>query len=130
LQANRLSAAIPVDKQAPISVVSDKRISVRFRDRSYELDTSEAANIATFLDAQHVAEKNLPLGVRAYANSGAGRLTEERRVAYYRTLVVRGALTDRKMSPGRLQLNVFDTSDSERGLTVDIFVIEPGNNAR
>lgn len=126
--ANRLVAAIPFDPQAQPSILGDKRLSVHFQNRSYELVASESVNIDAFLEKQKTANKEVSLGVRAYAYSGAGRLTEERRVAYYRALVVRAALIERKASADRLRVNVLDTLDPEQGLTVDIFVIEPGVN--
>jgi hypothetical protein len=125
-QANRLGPETPVDKSAPEPVVADQRISVRFPSRGYELVANESANIAAFVDKRQIVEKNLSLGVRAYAFSGAGRLTEERRIAYYRALVVRASLIERKVPAGKLRINVLDTADAGQGLTVDIFVIEPG----
>jgi hypothetical protein len=125
-QANRLGPETPVDKTTPEPLVADKRISVRFPSRGYELVANESANIAAFVDKRQIVEKNLSLGVRAYAFSGAGRLTEERRVAYYRALVIRASLIERKISASKLRINVLDTADAGQGLTVDIFVIEPG----
>jgi hypothetical protein len=125
-QTSRLPMVSPVDRPGPPSLAAEKRLAVRFEDRGFDLNAREASNVGTFVEEQLAAGKNVSLGVRAYAYSGGGRLTEERRVAYYRALVVRAALIGRKASAGNLQIKIFDTLDREQGSIVDIFVIKPG----
>jgi hypothetical protein len=123
-QVDRPVVATPGPPE-PLTLGANKRLALRFQNRSYELNPKEVAQIARFLDEQQAVRKGVSLGVRAYAFSGAGQITEERRVAYYRALVVRAALIERKAAPGRMQINVLDTADKEQGVTVDIFVIDP-----
>jgi hypothetical protein len=117
--------AAPAIASAPVSFAANKRLAVRFHTRSYELEPKEVAHVTRFLDEQQIVKKGASLAVRAYAFSGAGELTEERRIAYYRALVVRSALLERKAAPSKMQVNVLDTADREQGMTVDIFVIDP-----
>lgn len=127
-QMTRLQAANPFDRQGPPALSAEKRLAVRFEDRSFDLNAKETANVASFVDEQMAAGQNVSLGVRAYAYSGAGKLTEERRIAYYRALVVRTALIGHKASASSLQIKIFDTLDKEQGSIVDVFVIKPGVN--
>jgi hypothetical protein len=117
--------ATPGAATGPSPLATNERLAVRFQNRSYELEPKEVAHVGRFLEERQIVKKGVSLGVRAYAYSGAGELTEERRVAYYRALVVRSALIERKTAPGKLRINVFDTADKEQGGTVDIFVIDP-----
>ena len=116
------SASSATAASSPLA--TNERLAVHFQNRSYDLESREVAHLTRFLEERQIVKRGVSLGVRAHAYSGAGQLTEERRVAYYRALVVRAALIERKAAPGRLQITVLDTGDREQGGTVDIFVTD------
>ncbi len=118
----RRTATRPVSPEKPIEPSPDaKRIVLQFQTKSFRLDSSGGTELTTYVTDNKVAEGKAKLVVRAYASSADGALSEARRLAYYRAMTVRRELTDRKIRPEDIRINVYDTPDKVQGSLVEIF---------
>jgi hypothetical protein len=116
---SRPAHAVEVPPDAP-------RLTVSFSDRSFRIEGDEAQSIAKFVDDKKIAETSQTIVVNAYAYSGEGAISEARRLAYYRAMMARKQLIDVKIKPENIRINVNDTSDKGRGLTVELIVARSG----
>ena len=118
----RRSSSRPVSREKPVEPASDaKRINLRFADRAFRIDQRGIAELAAFVGDTRAAESKTRLVIRAFASSADGALSEARRLAYYRAMTVRRELTERKIRPEEIRINVYDTNDKDQGSSVEIF---------
>jgi hypothetical protein len=110
--------AVEVPPDAP-------RLTVSFSDRSFRIE-GDAQSIVKFVDDKKTAETSQTIVVNAYAYSGEGAISEARRLAYYRAMMARKQLIDAKIKPENIRINVNDTADKGRGLTVELIVAGSG----
>ena len=101
-----------------------KAATLRFSPRGFKLEPSEDETLGKFLEDGHFIGANAPLVIRAYAAASEGALSEARRLAYYRAMSVRKALTDRKLQAGDIRILILDTQDKAQGATADVFADE------
>ena len=124
----RFSGQRSRDNQTPVQTPADApRITVNFEDRSFRIAQERAQSMAKFVDENKVVERAQNVIINAYAYSGDGALSEARRLAYYRAMTARKQLVDDKVRPDRIRINVQDTTDKEKGSTVEMIVT--GNGA-
>lgn len=114
-------ARVQVDPAAP-------RLTVNFEERSFRVQPDGAASITQLVDERKVAERGQLVVINAYAYSGDGALSEARRLAYYRAMMARKQLVDAKVKPDSIRLNVTDTSDKQKGMTIDMVVADKSAN--
>jgi hypothetical protein len=114
-------ARVQVDPAAP-------RLTVNFEERSFRVQPDGAASITQLVDERKVAERGQLVVINAYAYSGDGALSEARRLAYYRAMMARKQLVDAKVRPDSIRLNVTDTSDKQKGMTIDMVVADKSAN--
>ena len=118
----RISGAQAQPAPVPTDVPADApRLTVGFADRSFKIAADQAEAIAGFLGAQQVGGQHT-IVVNAYAYSGEGAVSEARRLAYYRGMMARKQLVDAKVKPENIRINVNDTTDKSKGLTVELIV--------
>lgn len=98
-----------------------KRLTVPFEGRAYRVGGPTAGEITAFVGDNKLADGGHKILVRAYATTTDGALSEARRIAYYRAMVIRKELSDRKIKTDDIRINVYDTADKAEGGTVDIF---------
>jgi hypothetical protein len=123
LAAMRLKAARSQPLQAAAEVPLDApRLTVNFTDRSFRIESDEQQSIGKFIDEKKAAETGQTIVVNAYAYSGEGAISEARRLAYYRAMMARKQLIDAKIKPPEIRINVNDTADKGKGLTVELIV--------
>ncbi|MET0443423.1 MAG: hypothetical protein ABWY18_12660 [Tardiphaga sp.] len=108
---------IQVDPAAP-------RLTVNFEERSFRVQPDGAASITNLVDERKIAERGQLVIINAYAYSGDGALSEARRLAYYRAMMARKQLVDAKVRPDSIRVNVTDTSDKQKGMTIDMVVAD------
>jgi hypothetical protein len=106
-----------VDPAAP-------RLTVNFEERSFRVQPDGAASITQLVDDRKVTERGQLIVINAYAYSGDGALSEARRLAYYRAMIARKQLVDAKVRPDNIRVNVTDTSDKQKGMTIDLVVAD------
>lgn len=124
----RVSGARSRNDQAPVQIPPDApRITVGFEARSSKIEQEHAQSLAKFVDENKVVERTQTVVINAYAYSGDGALSEARRLAYYRAMMARKQLVDRKVRADSIRINVNDTADKDKGSTVEMIVT--GNGA-
>jgi hypothetical protein len=124
----RVSGARSRNDQAPVQIPPDApRLTVGFEARSSKIEQEHAQSLAKFVDENKVVERTQTVVINAYAYSGDGALSEARRLAYYRAMMSRKQLVDRKVRADSIRINVNDTADKDKGSTVEMIVT--GNGA-
>jgi len=118
----RISGAQAQPSPVPVDVPADApRLTVGFADRSFKIAADQVQAIAGFVgDNQAAAQRTII--VNAYAYSGEGAVSEARRLAYYRGMMARKQLVDAKVKPENIRINVNDTTDKSKGMTVELIV--------
>jgi hypothetical protein len=102
-------------------------MTVGFEARSSKIEQEHAQSLAKFIEENKVVERTQTVIINAYAYSGDGALSEARRLAYYRAMMARKQLVDRKVRADSIRINVNDTADKDKGSTVEMIVT--GNGA-
>jgi hypothetical protein len=121
--AMRINGGQSQPSRAVIEVPPDApRLTVAFADRSSRIESDQAQSIAGFVEDNKTAVNNQTIVVNAYAYSGEGAISEARRLAYYRAMMARKQLVDAKIKPENIRISVNDTTDKDRGLTVELIV--------
>jgi hypothetical protein len=100
------------------------RLTIDFEQRSFKVQPEGAQSIAQLVTEKKVAERGQVIVINAYAYSGDGALSEARRLAYYRAMMARKQLVDLKVKPDNIRVNVNDTTDMQKGLTVEMVVAD------
>ena len=122
----RISGAQAQPAPVPVDVPADApRLTVGFADRSFKIAADQVEAIAGFLGAHQVGGQHTII-VNAYAYSGEGAVSEARRLAYYRGMMARKQLVDAKVKPENIRINVNDTTDKSKGMTVELIVAGSG----
>ncbi len=120
--SERSGASRVVNNDHKIEISPDaKRLSVPFEARGFKVDGTNKQNITAFATENKLSESQAKIIVRSYALNTEGALSEARRIAYYRGMMIRKELVDRKIRPEDIRINVYDTGDKTEGSTVDIF---------
>jgi hypothetical protein len=101
-------------------------MTVNFEDRSFRIDQERAQSLSKFVEDNKVAERKQTIIINAYAYSGDGALSEARRLAYYRAMMARKQLVDDKVRPDAIRINVNDTTDKDKGFTVEMIIADTG----
>ncbi|BAM87447.1 conserved hypothetical protein [Bradyrhizobium oligotrophicum S58] len=118
----RISGAQAQPAPVPVEVPADApRLTVGFADRSFKIAADQAQAIAGFVGEQGAAGQHM-IVVNAFAYSGEGAVSEARRLAYYRGMMARKQLVDARVKPENIRINVNDTTDKSKGLTVELIV--------
>lgn len=113
------TTGIAADKP-PEASADTKILRVSFADRSYRIDPAQAEAITGFIESNSLANGKTRLTIYAYASDADGAVSEARRLAYYRGMVSRKALIDRKIAPETIEIRIFDTPDKQKGGSIDI----------
>jgi hypothetical protein len=125
--AMRINGGQPQPNQAAINVPPDApRQTIAFGDRSFRIEGDQAQSIAGFVDGHNIVANKQTIIINAYAYSGEGAISEARRLGYYRAMTARKLLVDAKVKPENIRINVNDTTDKDKGLTVDLIAAGGG----
>jgi hypothetical protein len=125
----RVSNARSRQEPARIQVSPESpRLSLGFEERSFKVQQDAAQSIARLVDDNKVLERGQVIMITAYAYSGDGALSEARRLAYYRAMMARKQLVDSRVRPDSIRVNVNDTADREKGLTVEMIIADKSAN--
>jgi hypothetical protein len=121
--AMRISSARARNDQASVQPPPDApRLTLGFEERGFRIDQDRAQSLTKFAEDNKIAERAGAVVVNAYAYSGDGALSEARRLAYYRAMMARKQLVDTKTQAENIRINVTDTTDKDRGSTVEIII--------
>lgn len=121
----RVGSARPQHDAAPLQFPLDApRLTLNFEDRSFRVEQSSTSAMTKLVDDSKVVEQGRSVVIVAYAYSGDGALSEARRLAYYRAMMARKQLVDAKVKPDTIRVNVTDTTDKHKGLTVEVVIAD------
>lgn len=80
----------PVDKVAATS--TQTMLTLKYPVRQSRLDATAEAELKTFLETSAAAKSATVLEVRAFASLAVGSISEAKRFAYYRAMILRSSL--------------------------------------
>jgi hypothetical protein len=122
LVGKRISPIRPRDQAAVKAPPDAPRILLNFETRSFRLEPDRLQSLAAFAETNRLVESKRAIVINAYAYSGDGALSEARRLAYYRAMMVRKQLIDRKVLPENIRVNVLDTADKDQDSIVESII--------
>lgn len=118
------SQAKPDEVQAAQRVeakVSDTMLTLNYQKRATQLDDGALKQIEDYLKSNPAIAQASMFEVRAVADAGSGTLSDARRIAYYRGMVVRTALNKAGIPPEKITIKVDDTAAGKDGDVVKIY---------
>jgi hypothetical protein len=119
LSPSKSTAALQAGK--PDELPADARhLRVTFPERAYRMDAANTEAVAGFVEAGGLSAGKTRLVIRAYASDSDGAVSEARRIAYYRSMVARKALIDRKVPAQMIEIMILDTPDKAQATAIDI----------
>lgn len=117
--------------QPPVQLPNNTpRLTIEFEERNFKLDQRQTGLLSRFVDENRITDRAGAATVNAYASSADGALSEARRLAYYRGMMVRKQLIELKASAENVKINVVDTADKAKGATVEIVAAGIGSSER
>jgi hypothetical protein len=96
------------------SSISEALLTLVFPNRAFSIDPATSAEIKDFLKQSSVGDGKGKLLVRAQAFVGNGSITESRRIAYYRAMMVRKELIAAGIPADKISLHVDETQDPKK----------------
>ena len=109
-------------EDAPVqAVVSQSALTLGYTGRSVKIDEAAALAINEFATNSPEAKAGARFEVRAYANVAAGGISEQRRTAYYRAMMVRKELLAAGIDPEKVKVQVEDATKDEDTQQVHVF---------
>ncbi len=101
--------------------VSDTLLTLTYQKRATQLDETATQQIESFLKSSPVVGAASIIEVRALADVGSGNLSDARRIAYYRGMVVRSALIKAGLAPEKVAIKVDEGSNGTEADVVKIY---------
>ena len=98
---------------------AESEFTVIFQPRSFRLDGSAQTEVEVFARG---VDRSASFEVRAFASSQDGAVTEGRRVAYYRAMVLRQRLVDAGVPAARIRVRVDEQGRPADAEAVRIFM--------
>lgn len=102
---------------------SPSQLTITYMPRMMTLDDAAKAELVGFSERQKAATGAIE--IRAAAGAGNGSLSEARRVAYYRGMIVRGELVAGGVAPDRIKVRVEEIMASDAGTEVVRVFVSP-----
>jgi hypothetical protein len=96
------------------AAVSDALLTLIFPNKVFAIDPATSAEVKDFVKKSNAGDAKGKLIVRAQAYVGGGSITESRRIAYYRAMMVRKELIASGVPSEKISLHVDETSDPKR----------------
>jgi hypothetical protein len=120
-----VSAEMPVTAKPPALVASAPTqglLKLSYPVRQTRLDPTAEKSLKDFLNSSKEIAQAGEIAVQAFAPLSAGSLTEARRVAYYRAMLVRARLLNLGIPADKIVLKVDDRFNEKEGDSVTISV--------
>ena len=108
--SSRPADLVSIDRQA-FAQDGEGMITLVFPPRALKFDDLAAKKLSEFINGAGVRGK--PMKIRALANVNSGNVTEARRFAYYRAMVVRQFLASNKISNSMIVVSVQDADSAD-----------------
>jgi hypothetical protein len=100
---------------------SQAALTLTYPARQSRLDEASRTELKGFLAESQEVRSARQIEIRAIASPTSGALTEARRVAYYRAMLVRGELLANGVTPDRIAVRVDERATTEDAETVRVF---------
>jgi hypothetical protein len=113
-EQTKLAGATGLSRSGPI-------VTIQFKPHAVELDKDSLAEFKAIFADPAIAAAQIMVDVRAYADKESIAVTEARRVAYYRAMLVRTALIGSGIDARRITVRVEDGAPADTDL-VRIFL--------
>ena len=97
-------------------------VTVTFAGVETRLDDETKAEIAEVAKTPEVTGDEGVITIRAYANAVDAPISQMRRVAYYRAMLLRSALLEAGVAKERIDVKVVETDDAAKGQEVKILL--------
>lgn len=110
----KIETTEPIEKTADAKVsteVAQSSLTLSYPARQSRLDDSANAALKAFVEGSANVKAGARLDIRAMATTSSGSLTEARRVAYYRGMVLRSTLIQLGVAADKVSVSV-DVSNS------------------
>ncbi|MCB1507696.1 MAG: hypothetical protein KDI98_02710 [Hyphomicrobiaceae bacterium] len=101
--------------------ISQEELTVTFQPRATRLDDETQAAVADFAQNSELVRSGRTLEVIAFADTTTGNVTDARRTAYYRAMLLRNALLAGGVEASRISVGVRDSVDAEEGRKVRVY---------
>jgi hypothetical protein len=99
---------------------AEKQFRIMYADRNFQIDDPVKVELDGFLARAALRERPVPVEVKAFAKVGMGAVSEARRVAYYRGMIVRQQLVGAGISADRIRIKVEDADNPDDANSVQI----------
>lgn len=100
---------------------SQAGLVVTFLPQSSSLDEGAKEAIQDFGANSELGQSGGTLEIIGYADTTAGNATDQRRIAYYRAMLIRNEMLESGIQAGRISVGVRDVRTVEEGLEVKVF---------
>ncbi|MBV6658804.1 MAG: OmpA family protein [Devosiaceae bacterium] len=101
--------------------ISQAGLVVTFQQGNSTLDDPAMEVIQDFGANSELGQSERTLEIIGYANTSAGNATDQRRLAYYRAMMIRNELLASGIPPDRIAVGVRDVTSDEEGQEVKVF---------
>lgn len=109
------------DKGQAIAVTSSV-ITLIYEGVETRLTDERIADIAAAASLPEISEADNVITIRAYADAVNAPISQMRRVAYYRAMLIRSALLDAGIAKERIDVKLMETDQQEEGQKVRILL--------
>jgi hypothetical protein len=119
----RSDSAVVETKEAPKNAsvsAFGPLLTVTYKPRATRLDEAAMAEVKTFLASPILKTPKMNLVVKSYVPRG-GAVTEARRTAYYRSMLVRQLLTESGVAANQITVRIEDSSDPKQSEVTQVF---------
>ena len=108
-----------IPKPAAVSAVGPL-LTVTYKPRATRLDDEAMAEVRKFLISPALKTPAMNFVVKSYVPPG-GAVTEARRTAYYRSMLVRQLLVESGVAANQIQVRIEDSSDAKKSDVTHVF---------
>ncbi|MCC0015964.1 MAG: hypothetical protein H6878_06600 [Rhodobiaceae bacterium] len=96
-------------------------LTVTYEETETRLNDNTKLEVAAFTSESDAVRNAKRIVIHAYAHADNGGLSQARRAAYYRGMLLRAELIANGIEPDRLHVEVIETEDADKGQTAEVF---------
>lgn len=125
INAPRIDDIADPDGRSDIST-TPATLTVRYEGNEARLDERSRARVSRFLQSSDEIQRAKRLLVRGFASAEMGGITQSRRVAYYRAMLLRAELIANGVPAERIQIDVVETRERSEAATAKVYAQNRG----
>lgn len=124
IEAPRINDIVEPDGRTDIAL-TPATLTVRYEGNEARLDERSRARVSAFLQSTDEIRTAKRLLVRGFASAELGGITQSRRIAYYRAMLLRAELIANGVPAERIQIDVVETRQSSEAATAKVYAQNP-----